>query len=233
MTTRSCASARVLLAFVIAPLLLGDETMLSFPPNLKPEGIPAIPASLLEMVVRYNESRSATLGDWHPTKREMLISTRFGDVPQIHRVGMPGGARFQLTFYPDRVSAARYRPTTGESFVFSKDVGGAEYFQLFLYDIKTGQATLLTDGKSRNTSPRWSHDGRFIAYASTRRNGRDTDIYVADPSDVKTTRRMLEVQGGGWQPLDWSPDDKTLLVERYISITESSLYVVNVATGSK
>jgi len=36
--------------------------------------------------------------DWNPLRREMLISTRFGDTPQLHLVKSPGGARQQLTF---------------------------------------------------------------------------------------------------------------------------------------
>src|SRR2546430_7746657 len=44
--------------------------------------------------------------DWHPTRREMLVGTRFGDAQQLHRVRLPGGARTQLTFLtdPDRKS---------------------------------------------------------------------------------------------------------------------------------
>ena len=234
MTIKSYATCvRVAACLVMVPLLLMGENALPVPSNLKVESIPPIPVSLMETLSRYAETRAATLQDWHPIKRELLISTRFGDVPQIHRVTMPGGARTQLTFYPERVSNARYQPKNGESFLFSKDVGGSEFFQIFLYDTKTGDSRLLTDGKSRNTSAEWSDDGRFLAYASTRRNGKDTDIYVADPSDPKTARRLLEVEGGGWEPLDWSPDGKTLLVAEYRSIAESSFYLVNASTGAK
>ncbi|MBI3697426.1 MAG: S9 family peptidase [Acidobacteria bacterium] len=230
MALRSYAIGVVFLT--VRTLVAADATM-PVPSNLKVEGIPAIPAALLETLGRYGESRLAAFQDWHPVKREVLITTRFGDVPQVHRVAMPGGARTQLTFYPDRVMGAHYQPKTGDAFVFSKDVGGAEFYQYYLYDMKTGEARLLTDGKSRNTGALWSRSGRWLAYASTRRNGRDTDLYVVDPSDPATTRRLLEVQGGGWAPLDWSPDDRTLLVEEYRSVTDSSLYLVNVATGAK
>jgi len=71
--------------------------------NLVTENIPKIPASLVEEVARYTEFRAARLADWHPTKREMLITTRFGDTAQVHHVKFPGGARTQLTFFPDSV----------------------------------------------------------------------------------------------------------------------------------
>ncbi len=210
------------------------QPSLTLPGNLKAEGIPPIPVSLVETLNRYNESRAAVLLDWHPTRREMLISTRFGDVPQVHRVAMPGGARTQLTFFPDRILGALFRPSAeGESFVFSKDVGGGEFYQIYSYELETGESKLITDGKSRNTGPLWSNDGHSLVYSSTRRNGKDTDLYVVDPSDPKSTRLLLQVEGGGWLPLDWSPDDKTLVVEERRSIADSSLYLVNVSTGSR
>src|SRR5207245_1024269 len=72
--------------------------------NLVVENIPPIPTDVAEKVNRYGEFRSAGMQDWHPTRRELLITTRFADVPQVHLVKTPGGARTQLTFYPDRVA---------------------------------------------------------------------------------------------------------------------------------
>src|SRR5262249_50675581 len=96
--------------------------------NLVVEGVPPIPRELAERVSRYTEFRGAGLPDWHPRRREMLISTRFGDTNQVHRVLMPGGARTQLTFFPDRVSGSVYEPTQGDFFIFHKDIGGGEWF---------------------------------------------------------------------------------------------------------
>ena len=74
--------------------------------NLVADGLPAIPASLVDDVRKYSEARTAVLVDWHPVRREVLISTRFGDAAQLHAVAMPAGARRQLTFYPGRVNRA-------------------------------------------------------------------------------------------------------------------------------
>jgi len=224
---------RAIVGVVISAPLLFAQGVVEIPSNLRAEGIPPIPVSLMETLARYADARTATLQDWHPTKREMLISTRFGDVPQIHHVAMPGGARTQLTFYPDRVSGAKYRPGSGDAFVFSKDVGGGEFFQLYLYEVSTGRVTLLTDGKSRNGSAQWSPDGRRLVHSSTRRNGRDTDLYLADPGDPKATRPLLEVVGGGWGASDWSGDSRTVLVSHYLSVNERALYLVDAATGKK
>jgi len=203
------------------------------PESLVIEGVPPIPAALAERVGRYTDFRAAGFSSWHPTRREMLIGTRFANVTQAHLVKSPGGARTQMTFSPDRVSGAKFDPKTGNSFIFSKDVGGNEFFQLYRYDFGDGTVTLLTDGRSRNTGARWSNGGDLIAYGSTRRTGDDVDVYVQNPRDPKTDRRVVDLPGGGWEVADWSPDDKTLLLVEGISINESYLWLVDVATGAK
>src|SRR6516164_2581225 len=70
--------------------------------NLLVEGVPKISASLAETVGRYTENREAFQTDWHPTRREMIIGTRFGNTYQAHIVAMPQGARRQLTSFGSR-----------------------------------------------------------------------------------------------------------------------------------
>src|ERR1700733_1335504 len=170
--------------------------------NLVAEGIPKIPASVAESVGRYSEFRTAAFASWHPTKREMLIETRFADTAQVHLVKFPGGARTQLTFFPDRIFNALYEPVHGESFLFTKDVGGGEFFQIYRYDTASGAITLLTDGKSRNTDPRWSYQGDRIAYGSTKRNGNDVDIWVVHANDPASAHMIAQMEGGGWSVSD-------------------------------
>lgn len=138
----------------------------------------------------------------------MLILTRFGDTNQVHLVTQPGGARTQLTFFADRINDASFDPKHGAFFVFSKSTGGNEFNQNYRYDFASGEVTLLTDGKSRNSPPIWSHDGTHLASTSTRRNSADTDLYLESPNDPKSERLLAEVKGGGWEIHDWSPDGR-------------------------
>jgi dipeptidyl aminopeptidase/acylaminoacyl peptidase len=201
--------------------------------NLIVEGIPPIPRAIADRVAQYTEVRSAGFQSWHPTRREMLVVTRFGDVPQVHHVAMPGGARRQLTFLAERVAGASYRPKAGDSFIYTQDVGGGEWFQIFRYDLETGDRTLLTDGKSRNTGALWREDGRMLAYMSTRRTGRDNDLYVMDPADPATDRQVLQLPGGGWGVSSWSPDGTQLALVEFRSINDTTLWLVDVARGEK
>ncbi|MBM3879907.1 MAG: S9 family peptidase [Verrucomicrobia bacterium] len=214
-------------------LATGNLTRAQAPENLVVEGIPPAPPALRDRASRYLEFRAATFQDWHPTRREVLLATRFAEATQLHRVAHPGGARQQLTFLSEPVAGGGYRPGTGEFLVFSQDTGGGEFYQLYRYGLEDGRAVLLTDGKSRNTAARWSHDGRWLAYSSTRRTGRDTDLYLVDPADPKTDRLLLALEGGGWTVTDWSRDGAHLLVLEYLSINESRLHRVDVRAGSR
>jgi dipeptidyl aminopeptidase/acylaminoacyl peptidase len=218
----------LLAALLIGPGVLQGATV---PDNLVADGIPDIPDAVRSEAGRYLEFRTAAFLGWHPRDRAMLVGTRFADAPQLHWVAFPGGARRQLTFSPEPIRGGAVRPYFGDSVLYSQDSGGGEFFQLYRYDFKDGRSTLLTDGKSRNTGGRWSHTGRWVAFSSTLRNGRDTDLYVMDPGVPSGARRVLEVKGGGWEVEDWSWDDRQLLVMERVSINETWPYRVDVETG--
>ena len=200
--------------------------------NLITENIAEISKQLSNEVKKYSESRSASLGDIHPLTNEIIINTRFGSTPQLHRVSKSMGARTQITFFDEPVSATSFEPLKGEYLVYSKDIGGNEFGQLFKLDLKTLQSTLLTDGgKSQNGGITWRKDGKGFYYASTKRNGGDRDIYYMDPNNPKSEKLILQVKGGGWGIQDVSPDNKKLVLGEYISINESYIWLLDIETG--
>ena len=200
--------------------------------NLITENIAEIPKELSNEVKKYSESRSASLADINPITNEIIINTRFGSTPQLHRVSKSMGTRTQITFFDEPVSAASFEPLKGEYLVYSKDIGGNEFGQLFKLDLKTLQSTLLTDGgKSQNGGITWRKDGKGFYYASTKRNGGDRDIYYMDPNNPKSEKLILQVKGGGWGIQDISPDNKKLVLGEYISINESYIWLLDIETG--
>lgn len=199
--------------------------------NLVIEGIPEIPDRVKDRLQQYQNTRSASLADWLPDGGGILISTRFAETNQIHMVKEPGGARHQLTFYDEPVSGATVSPAADvDGFIFSRDVGGSEFYQLFFFDFPTGKSEMLTDGESRNGGALWSNQGDSFAYFSTKRNGRDWDIYVMH-MDKPDEPELLVQEGGLWYPGDWSPDDTKLMVVRYISANESHPHILDLKTG--
>ena len=59
--------------------------------NLVVQGIPPVPASIASAVARYTDFRGHRFVDWHPTRREMLVSHRRAgvDTTQIFRIAGP------------------------------------------------------------------------------------------------------------------------------------------------
>ncbi len=194
------------------------------------EGIPALSVELSERLARYQNTRGATFAGWLD-EGGLLITTRFGETDQVHRVAQPLGMREQLTFFSEPLMATQATPGKGpDGFVFGKDVGGSEFWQLHFYDMATREIELLTDGKrSRNERAVLSRDGNTLAYSSTARNGTDGDLWVRGLTEG--TPRLLASPGGTWYPLDFSPDGKRLLVAQAVSITDVRPGVVDVETG--
>ena len=200
------------------------------PAAIVADGLPPVPQALADATRPYLESRAAGFAGWNPVTRGLLIATRFGNTVQAHEVAAPMAARRQLSFEADAIARASYAPKRGDVLVVQKDVGGSEFWQL--YTLKDGRLTLLTDGKSRNANNAWSHDGRWLGYSSTRRNGADNDLYVIDPRDPKSDRLVAQVKGGGWAISDFAPDAKTAVVTQYLSVNKTNLYRMDVATGA-
>ena len=200
------------------------------PAALVADGAPPVPQKLAERTRPYMEFRTALFRSWQPLDRSILITTRFGNTAQLHEVKSPGGSRNQLSFEVEPISDASWAPSKGDVIVVQKDVGGNEFFQL--YTLEDGRLTLLTDGKSRNLLNTWAEDGSIIGYTSTRRNGADSDLYVMDPRNPKTDRRVAEVEGGGWAILSFSPDRAKAVVIEYVSITKSNLHLLDLASGA-
>jgi dipeptidyl aminopeptidase/acylaminoacyl peptidase len=164
----------------------------------------------------------------------MIISTRFANSNQLHYVKMPGGDRKQITFFDEPIGFATFEPLKGDYFLFYKDVGGNEFAQIYRYDISNKKITLLTDGKrSQNGGVQWSTKGDKIAYSSTKRNGQDRDIYILNPLNPTSDKKVSENTGGGWGVVDWSADDTKLLLQEGISVNETRLYLLDPATGNK
>jgi len=217
---------RTIFLFITSIIFSQVETTVG---KLIMQDVPDIPNEIKERTRQYQNVRSASFASWDPTGSGMLISTRFAETEQLHYIAQPMGSRQQITFFNEPVGGGRFCPDPKyRGFLFSKDVGGSEYYQIFWFDFNSGEAKMLTDGKSRNGLGPWSYDGSRFAYTSNMANGKDMNVYIGmiDGSDPV----QLFDREGYWVPLSWSPGGDKILVENYISITESYLWIVDIAT---
>jgi len=228
---RKSALSPALLSCLVATVIVLSATAARAdalrPAALIADGTPPVPDSLVASTRPYMEYRTASFQGWNAGDKSMLITTRFGNTAQLHTVAAPMMARTQISFEAEPVDGS-WSPK-GDVLVAAKDIGGNEFFQI--YTLKNGRLNLLTDGQSRNEFNGWSKDGRLIGYSSTRRNGTDSDPYAMDPRDAKTDRLVAQVQGGGWRIADFAPGNATAVVANNISVTNTDLYVLDLASG--
>lgn len=231
MITRLLSSLTLLLLTVSASADITTRTVNNG--NLILQDIPEVPQTVVDDLNRYQNVRSAGLQDWSRDGNSIYISTRFGDVNQLHRVNHPGGARRQLTFYSEPLGDVQRQPK-GDLLSYTMDTGGSEFTQIFVFDPKTAESRLLTDGESRNGVVTWSRDGTTIAYQSTRRNGQNNDVWVMPVDNPDAARMVLEsTDGTWWGAIDFDQSGEHVLIANYISIADSRVHLLNVKTGEK
>ena len=196
------------------------------------EGIPAIPSSLPQTLGRYLSIRSAKFAEWSKDSKSIFIKTRFGHVDQLHRVDEPGGARYQLTFGDEPVGDVQRQPNRN-LLALTRDKGGDEFDQVFLLNPEDGLIRMLSDGYALNNRITWDREGQRLAYRSTRRNGRSSDIWIQGSKPPQTAEMVLATEDGTlWKPVDFSRDGKKLLIQQFISVSDSRVYIKDLQSGN-
>src|SRR5579871_4290170 len=212
--------ARIFLRALLAafPLVAGANGAPVVRGPLVYDGIPeAAPPELLDAYLSAREA--APLG--FTPKDQLLIGTRFGDVEQLHLVGQPLGARRQVTFLSRAVRQAAFSPDpTRSAFFYLSDSAVDSHPQIFYQHLGEARPRRLTDGKSINGGAVWSNSGREIAFFSTARDGATFDIDIVDPESGAQPHLAAGGDGALWFPLDWSPDDRKLLIQKHVSDAE-------------
>lgn len=200
--------------------------------NLIYDGIPVEQLALEEELPLATDSRAASFIDWL-ADGSMIVTTRFGNTAQLHRVRAPLHTREQFTFKAEPVTAAVAHPYDGNRLLYLKDLGGDERMQIWHRDLTTGEERLLTDGRSRHGDPVFSRDGRRIAFHGNVRSAAFNDLYVSDVDGAAAPRLVLAGDSDGLYPQDWSLDDRQLAVIRYRSINDSELFLLDVTSGEQ
>ena len=195
--------------------------------NIVYDGTPVTPPALQAAIAPYYNARSAVFEDWLPDG-SILIATRFGDTQQIHRVKAPGAARTQLTFFNEPISSAKAVPGAW-AYLYPRDVGGAEYYQAYIRDLKGAEVQLTATG-TRNQGFKFAKDGKLVAWTQVTPGDPNYDIMLADPTNPDSRRKVLDGTGS-MSPLDISADGKSILVQKYLAQTNVELSVLDVASG--
>ncbi|MBC7853014.1 MAG: S9 family peptidase [Pirellulaceae bacterium] len=203
------------------------------PAAIETEEVPPVPAELQARLAQYQNLRAAGFAGWDPAGRGILIRTRFGNSLQLHRVYEPGGRREQITFFDEPVDGGFIPGTKDEEILLSMSSGGNENTQVYFLDRKSFQTSLLTDGKSRCGINVVREDGSQMVISTNQRNGRDTDLFLADPRKPASLKMLMQTDKEFWFAADWSLDGKTLLLTRTVSANESYPALLDIDSGKR
>ena len=217
----------------VVSTLFAQETRTENNGNLILEDIPAIPGSIKEDLSKFQNVRSAAFRGFNNQDEGLFISTRFGNVSQLHLVKSAGAARNQITYFQEPIGSVTMHPTKS-SIAFTMDKGGTENAQIYLLNPESSSTQMLTDGTSRNGGPLWSNAGNHIAFQSTKRNGSSNDVWMMPLDNPQKSELILESPDGTWWgAADWSEDDSKVLIQNYISIANSKAYILDLTTKEK
>ena len=149
------------------------------------------------------------------------VTTLQSDVDDY--VWAPDGHRVALVAEdPDTAKPKTPAPIVIDRFQFKQDESGylsKRRRHLYVVDIETGKATLLTPGDYDDLLPAWSPDGKSLAFVSKRRPDADRDnnwdVYVMEAVPGATPRQLTTFEGPDDDPdyesrPAWSPDGRSI-----------------------
>ena len=141
-----------------------------------------------------------------------------------------GCLTFPVSLFPFPVLSAQKRAITVDDYLALKSVGNPQLSpdgkwvaytvtepslkdnrgitRIWLGDVASGSVRQLTAGLGSDRQPRWSPDGRTLAFVSTRENG--AQLWVL-PIAGGEARRLTSLADGVFDPL-WLPDGTGLIV---------------------
>ncbi len=180
--------------------------------------------------------------EWAPGGQRLVLVS--GDPDPVETEDASGGDDESK---PEKKKSDTPKPIVVNRYQFKRDREGYlvdRYERLYLFDLATRKATLLTEGAFDSYQPTWSPDGKWIAFTSKRPSERqpdpdrtlNTDIYLLEAREGAKARKLTEWTGADSQPV-WSPDGTKIAyvqgpVEKYTGYGSSQLAVLPIAAGA-
>jgi TolB protein len=166
---------------------------------------------LLNRVINYP---SATGGDispaWSPSGQQLAFASSRTGTYEIWLSDAAGNIAHKITSFSGGNSSPTWNPKTGAQIAWISGRSGLP--QLYIMDADGSGVQRMTDG-GYASSPSWSPNGQFIAFAWDRKYGPGApggqDIYVMEIATKKWIQ--LTHDGGRCDFPSWSPDGRHIV----------------------
>jgi TolB protein len=163
---------------------------------------------LLNRLVNFSEAGGTNLSPaWSPNNREIAFSSSRSGDPEIWIADINGALARRITNFKGPDVSPVFNPKTGSQIAWISGRTGLP--QLYIMDTDGSNVQRMTDG-GYATSPSWSPNGQFLAFAWNRKYGPGApggqDIYVMEVA----TKRWIQLthDGGRCDFPTWSPDGR-------------------------
>ena len=180
-------------------------------------------------ISRFLNVRRAGAPSPSPDGAQVAFGTSVTGTPQLWVVDAGGGWPRQLTF-GEPVTFHRWSPA-GDWIIYGTDRGGNEREGFYLISPDgTRERELLAPSDAFRRFGGFSRDGRRIAYATTKRDGREFDIHLLDVAsgvDREVFRGRM-----GLYAVSWRPDGAALLLSEARGEDANDLFLLDVETGN-
>src|SRR5688572_13459816 len=141
-------------------------------------------------------------------QRDIRDTTLYGEAATLYRaLHRPGSGQIsdaaEICASPD----GRYAAFTG---TLMESLEGLPPTRIGLTELATGDTRVMTFGPHRDRWPKFSPDGRHIAFLSDRGRAGDFQLHLLD---VSTGAARATPPVDGWvEYLHWSPDGRRILL---------------------
>ncbi|WP_263374897.1 Tol-Pal system beta propeller repeat protein TolB [Granulicella aggregans] len=195
-------------AISLSPRVSPDNTRVAFS-SLGRDGFQIRMYSLLlNRMVNFSAAGGTNLSPaWSPDGRSIAYSSSRSGDPEIWISDVNGAIARRITSFKGPDVSPVFNPKTGSQIAWISGRTGLP--QLYIMDVDGSGVQRMTDG-GYATSPSWSPNGQFIAFAWNRKYGPGApggqDIYVMEVASKRWIQ--LTHDGGRCDFPSWSPDGR-------------------------
>ncbi len=181
---------------------------------------------LLNRIVSFPSPGGTTVSPaWSSDGSKLALSSSITGDPEIYTMSSDGTGLHRVTAFRGPDVSPVWNPKTNAQIAWVSGRTGLP--QIYIMDADGANVQRMTDG-GYATSPAWSPNGQFLAFAWNRKYGPGApggqDIYIMDIASKRWTQ--LTHDSGRCDFPSWSPDSRHIVFQREDSSGHSEIWTM-------